>query len=71
MQTKKDDSAFPIFDKDGDYSMPDMGLTKREIFTAVALLGLLQNPEVRWTVAGSLAVDIADNLIQHLNKQDD
>jgi hypothetical protein len=64
MTTIKDEPAFPTVDAYG-------GITKREFFAAVALLGLLQNPEVRWTVTGSLAVDVADNLIQHLNKQDD
>jgi hypothetical protein len=71
MQTRKDDSAFPSsYDEpiDEDLYLKTSGLTKRELFAAVALHGLLQNPTVRWTVTGKLAVNVADDLIQNLNK---
>lgn len=69
MQTRKDDNAFPCqLDQQDGSEIYETGLTKREFFAAVALHGLLQNPQIRWTVTGNLAVDIADDLIKNLNK---
>ena len=68
MQTRKDDNAFPIFDREG-FSLSE-GITKREYFAAAALQGLLATsvPLGGKTVA-QLAVEAADSLIFELNKQ--
>jgi hypothetical protein len=68
MTTNKDDNAFPQAYYNSEDLNLEVGLTKREYFAALALQGLLQNPQIRWTVAGNLAVDIADDLIENLNK---
>jgi hypothetical protein len=67
METKKNESAFPIIAK--DYII-DGGLTKREYFAAMALQGLLtdnESPNSREEFAG-YAVKFADALIEELSK---
>jgi hypothetical protein len=67
METKKNESAFPIIAE--DYII-DGGLTKREYFAAMALQGLLtdnESPNSREEFAG-YAVKFADALIEELNK---
>jgi len=44
------------------------GLTKRELFAAMAMQGLLSNPEVRYKNIAIDSVEIADALIEELNK---
>jgi len=70
MQTKKDDSAFPIFDDDANYFTKNQGLTKREYFAAMALQGLLNVPFVDESYLDEIpkmAIELADNLIRELN----
>ena len=71
MQTKKNDSAFPIFDSNGEHFIRHEGLSKREYFAASALQGILANPEFMATMAPSLAVKKADELIYLLNETND
>jgi hypothetical protein len=73
MQTRKYDSAFPIFDSEGLIDSDNRfggGLTKREYFAAMALQGILSNPEFMSTMAASVAVKKADELIYLLNQTD-
>jgi hypothetical protein len=71
MQTRKHDTAFPIFDSDGMVNSEEndtsRGITKREYFAALALQGILANPEFMSTMAASVAVKKADELICFLN----
>ncbi|MBJ7295790.1 MAG: hypothetical protein JHC73_05570 [Dolichospermum sp.] len=71
MQTKKNDSAFPIFDSSGEHFIKHGGLSKREFFAAMALQGILANPEFMATMAPSFAVRKADELIYLLNETND
>ncbi|AFZ31651.1 hypothetical protein Glo7428_3164 [Gloeocapsa sp. PCC 7428] len=79
--TSGNESAFPYLDGDGNLTMSEIGLTKRELFAALALQGLLSNPFVMGRtpkelvesiMAGydipDLAVLVADNLIERLNE---
>ena len=73
MQTKKNDSAFPIFDSSGEHFMKHGGLSKREFFAAMALQGILSNPSLDTLEYGPdenavLAIMSADSLIHGLNK---
>lgn len=63
MKTKPDDHAFPA-----DYGAA--GLTKREYFAAMAMQGLIANSkETRGIMSTTdIAVQIADSLINRLNK---
>jgi hypothetical protein len=74
MQTRKHDPAFPIFDSDGLINIENDGdqggLSKREYFAAMALQGILSNPEFMATMAASVAVKKADELIYLLNQTD-
>lgn len=63
MSTNPNDSAFPSDDLD-----VDLGLTKREYFAAVALHGLLSKHHASGYGAAARAVEIADELIEHLQK---
>ena len=65
--TNKDDSAYPITEQQSDYSYMQ-GLTKRELFAAMALQGLVSrmNGSVEDDVYA--AVKAADALIEELNK---
>ena len=71
MQTRKDDSAFPIFDSEGmvdareNYS--SRGMTKREYFAALALQGLLASNKYLTHLVPTKAVQLADDLIKELN----
>ncbi|WP_016953526.1 hypothetical protein [Anabaena sp. PCC 7108] len=67
MQTRKEDSAFAHFDDEFGV-LP--GLSKREYFAAIALQGILANPEFMSAMACQLAVKKADELIFELNKTD-
>jgi hypothetical protein len=60
-QTKPHEPAFIYND---DY--PEEGLTKREYFAAMAMQGLLANPNI--SCVTSDAVLYADKLIEALNK---
>jgi hypothetical protein len=67
METKKNESAFPIIAE--DYII-DGGLTKREYFAGLAmqgLLGVIDDGDTPSVVAKS-AVMTADALIDELNK---
>ena len=64
-ETVANHSAFPC-----QYHESTWGMTKREYFAAMALQGMLANPNINWSV-GNLtvdAVDAADRLIDQLNK---
>ena len=62
------DAAYP---SDPDQYSPEFGLTKRELFAAMAMQGLLANPGFREDVVhgriAKMAIDEANNLIYHLN----
>jgi len=45
-----------------------IGLTKRELFAAMAMQGMLSSPEVRYKNISIDSVEIADALIKELNK---
>lgn len=48
------------------------GLTKRELFAAMAMQGIMADPNVENPIsAASLAVQCADALINELNKQNE
>lgn len=64
METKKNESAFPIIAE--DYII-DGGLTKREYFAAMALQGLLSNNN-NYVYSVISAVEFADDLIEELSK---
>ena len=67
METKKNESAFPIIAE--DYII-DGGLTKREYFAAMALQGLLADYESESIEDYSkYAVKLADSLIEELSKK--
>lgn len=64
--------------KGDEYTTPDgyttsnyfnLGLTKREIFAAMALQGLCADPESRRDSIPGTAVKLADALIEALNKE--
>jgi len=71
MKTFKNDSAFPLEHGPGHES--EFGLTKREFFTAQALIGILggdyyenfDQVECQW--AAVTAVNLADEVIAALN----
>lgn len=66
MKTISSDAAFPIVHNNGSI---EYGLTKREYFAAVALQGLLADPEGPDSVSAAfIAVRAADNLIKALNE---
>lgn len=69
--TKKQETAFPATEYPmGKASDCSPGLTKREYFAALALQGLLANPEnlKLGRRVSRIAVEYADNLIEELNK---
>jgi hypothetical protein len=68
METKKNESAFPIIAE--DYII-DGGLSKREYFAAMALQGIIANKDgldIKIERIVESAVDTADALIEELNK---
>jgi ribonucleotide monophosphatase NagD (HAD superfamily) len=75
MQTKEN-QAFPVVNEEENYAFPVVvnsgtdyfygGLTKREYFAAMAMQGLLSNPNTIFET--HYAVIIADALIAELNK---
>jgi hypothetical protein len=72
MQTRKNDNAFPVFDREGLVLIGEEycweGLSKREYFAGQALQGLLANTSVRVEKAPLLARQSADELIKQLNE---
>lgn len=76
MPTRKDDSAFPIFDSQGMVdsrkNYTSRGITKREYFAAMALQGILSNQSFDPDTYSpgdnaTLAIEAADLLIYKLN----
>jgi hypothetical protein len=73
MQTRKDAAVTPYSHEQMDGSfISEEGLTKREYFAAIALQGILSNPELcpdRYNPGENavLAIEAADLLIYHLN----
>jgi hypothetical protein len=68
METKKNESAFPIIAE--DYII-DGGLSKREYFAAMALQGIIANKDgldIKIERIVESAVHTADALIEELNK---
>lgn len=66
--TKTNDSIYPVINKDGEFTT---GLTKRELFAAMALQGMLANPDLTKTDDVTIAmtcIDAADALIKALNQ---
>lgn len=72
MTTKRDRSAFPILhtNVDGVLMNYEQGMSKRELYAAYALMGLLANPSVDGTHEDIAidAVEYADQLIATLNE---
>ena len=66
------DLAFPVLDRDqtpnGTFQL---GLTKRELFAAMAMQAQLSNPAMDWTsiYVAKAAVDYADALIKALSDE--
>ncbi|MFM2014223.1 MAG: hypothetical protein RLZZ396_3007 [Planctomycetota bacterium] len=62
------DAAYP---SDPDQYSPEFGLTKRELFAAMALQGLLADPysTQEFTIMASMSVQVADALITELSKE--
>lgn len=61
-------SAYPFDQED----ISDIGLTKRELFAAMAMQGILSNSamvDANFYVASELAVRAANTLIAELNKE--
>lgn len=78
--TNGKDLAYPIFDNDGNGLNGEFGLTKRELFAAMAMQGILSNAAYSeefkvydWGVDGKRiahnALHCADALINALNKE--
>lgn len=65
------DSAFPVSIKDGPSTVTNLGLTKRELFAAMAMQGILANPNTYKQddpdVLAVFAKGYADALITQLN----
>ena len=67
-KTKSNAPAFPV-DGNGIHA-PELGLTKREYFAAIAMQGLLSNPsECPLSGYANDAVKAADELIKALNEE--
>jgi hypothetical protein len=66
----KDSATFPYLDGENDLSIAEVGLTKRELFAAMAMQGLLANPATDGTYSqiADDAVVYADQLIKELNQ---
>ena len=70
METKPTDFAFPHALGDvTQYQHIDCGLTKREFFAVIALLGLTAK-EGCYTRNAHFAVELADTLIDRLNEKE-
>ena len=62
--------AFPIFNQHGETNTDLQGLTKRELFAAMAMQGMLAtNPQFEGSTSEN-AVKLADKLIDALNKKE-
>lgn len=72
MATKRDRSAFPILytNVDGVLMNYELGMSKRELYAAYALMGLLANPGVDGTHEDIAidALEYTDALIAKLNE---
>ena len=68
--------AFPVPPEtwvgDRGYSYPQEGITKRELFSAMALQGMLANQDIShdWKGLQAEAVRQADGLLDELEKKD-
>lgn len=67
MKTIPDESIIPIILGTHDY-LYDKGLTKREIFAAMAMQGIVTHENSSPETAANFAVLCADCLIEELNK---
>lgn len=69
--TNRNEPAFPEVNHDNpQFSYPTYGLTKREYFAAMAMQGIVADPN-GYIMAADIAkgaVEIADALIEQLNK---
>jgi hypothetical protein len=69
MQTRKDDNIIPVYVNDDGQEFLCDGLSKRECFAAIAMIGfLIQNKYVAHCIP-TKAVEMADELIKQLNEQ--
>lgn len=72
METKKNDTAFPIYRENGYVESGRLGLTKREYFAAMAMQGIFASkntePDASMLDIVGDSVRIADLLIEKLNK---
>lgn len=72
MKTEPDSFAYPIAYDDNDVNMVYGGLTKRELFAAMAMQGLQTWPDdLSQQKLSKWAVNQADALIAELNKDQD
>lgn len=68
MTTNSDENAFPVMQ--GETFQPrEWGLTKRELFAAMAMQGLCSDPDYPTGYAVTEGVKLADALIAELNKE--
>ncbi|PSB47289.1 hypothetical protein C7B80_10165 [Cyanosarcina cf. burmensis CCALA 770] len=73
MIVRPDSAAFPYLDGEGgQLEIAEVGLTKRELFAAMALQGMLANPATDGMTSDYVvnAVDFADALIERLNHRE-
>jgi hypothetical protein len=72
MIVRPDSAAFPYLDGENDLSIAEVGLTKRELFAAMAMQGLLADSKIDWEQdeLATEAVNMADALIDALNHRE-
>ena len=63
---RKESLAYPIIEPDGEFY--HAGLTKRELFAAMAMQGLCSDSDLTLQSTVNSAVILADLLIEELNK---
>lgn len=63
MKTEPEDNVYPTL------SIQQYGLTKLELFAAMAMQGLLADSDIRHAQVPKIAVEQADALIAELNKK--
>ena len=67
MSTYPKDAAYSL--KEHEMIQANYGLTKREYFAAMAMSGFCGDSQTKTEIIANLAVKIADQLIDELNKQ--
>lgn len=73
MIVRPESAAFPYLDGENELSIAEVGLTKRELFAAMVLQGILANRAIEGEHKefADDAVELADWLIEKLNQRSD